>query len=531
MTVLPRRSRRRLAGIVAVAASAALVLSGCTTWFAGSSSGTGGDNGFSTGGAAAGSSTPTGEQVDAALKPFYDQSLAWSSCDNGFECATATVPIDWSDPSGDSIELALIKQPAKSSTRQGTLFVNPGGPGVSALDFVKDSVDFAVDPEVQQQYDIVGFDPRGVGASAAVKCVTSAQMDSYLYDIVPGTRGSAEWLAGATAVAKNFGSGCASGTGALLGHIDTESTVRDLDALRASVGDTGLNYLGYSYGTFIGSEYATLFPDKVRRMTIDGVVDPTSTGFDSSIGQAKGFEGALRAYLADCLAGSSCPFSGSVDNATKQVQTLLNAVDTTPITSSDGRKLGSASLLTAIFYPLYTQSSWSYLSQMIAQVKQGDATLAFQLADAYNGRNPDGTYQNNQTEAFTAINCLDYPAVTDAATIASQNAELIAAAPTFGPWWTYGDIGCANWPVAATRTPGPVSYTGTPTILVVGTTDDPATPYSDAVAVSKQLTNSQLITYEGEGHTAYGTSSCVHSLVDDYFLTGATPTSDPQCTT
>ncbi|RFA22831.1 peptidase [Subtercola boreus] len=523
--------RRRVLGGVGMAAIAVLALSGCTTWFAsgGSGSGAASGSGQSTG-APAGTSTPTGENVAADLKPFYDQTLAWTDCDNGFECTTAVVPLDWSAPTGDTITLALIKQPAKSGTRQGTLFVNPGGPGVSALDFVKDSVDFAVDPSVQQQYDIVGFDPRGVGASSAVTCVTSAQMDAYLYDIIPGKRGSAEWLTAANASAKAFGDGCKSGTGALLGTIDTESTVRDLDALRASVGDTGLNYLGYSYGTFIGGEYATLFPDKVRRMTIDGVVDPTSTGFASSIGQAKGFEGALKAYLTDCLQGSGCPFSGSVDNATMQVQTLLNAVDTTPITASDGRKLGSASLLTAIFYPLYTQSSWPYLSQMIAQVKQGNAELAFQLADAYNGRNADGSYQNNQTEAFTAINCLDYPAVTDAATIAQQNAELIAAAPTFGPWWTYGDIGCANWPVPATRTPAPVSDTGAPTILVVGTTDDPATPYEDAVAVSKQLTGSQLITYVGEGHTAYGTSSCVHSLVDEYFLTGDAPSSDPRCT-
>lgn len=506
-------------------AAAVLLLSGCTTWFPNAST-----DGGSTG-AAAGQSTPTGEQVEADLQPFYGQTLAWSDCGGGFECTKAQVPLDWSDPTGEPISLALIKQPAKSGTRQGTLFVNPGGPGVSALDFVKDSVDFAVDPSVQQQYDIVGFDPRGVGQSSAVDCVTPAQMDAYLYDIVPGKRGSDEWLAGATAVAKSFGDDCAAKTGALLGHIDTESTVRDLDVLRAAVGDTGLNYLGYSYGTFIGSEYATLFPEKVRRMTIDGVVDPTSTGFDSSIGQAKGFEGALKAYLTNCLSGSNCPFSGSVENATKQVQTLLKAVDSNPITASDGRKLGSASLLTAIFYPLYTESSWSYLSQMIAQVKTGDATLAFQLADAYNGRNSDGTYQNNQTEAFTAINCLDYPAVTDEATIQKQNDALIAAAPTFGPWWTYGDIGCANWPVPATRTPGPVSDAGAPTILVVGTTDDPATPYEDAVAVSKQLTGSQLITYEGEGHTAYGTSSCVHDLVDTYFLTGDAPSSDPKCTT
>ncbi|UFS57811.1 alpha/beta hydrolase [Subtercola endophyticus] len=526
MTVPPRprsaRRRGRALALAAAAVSAALVLSGCSTWFSSASGATDGQS--------AGASTPTGEKVDAALQPFYDQSLDWSSCNGSFECATATVPLDWSNPSGDTISLALIKKPAGGGTKLGTLFVNPGGPGVSAVDFLKNSADFAVDPVLQKQYDVVAFDPRGVGASSAVSCVTPKQMDAYLYDITPGAHGSAEWQAAAKASATAFGAGCEQKTGALLGHVDTESTVRDLDALRASVGDTGLNYLGYSYGTFIGSEYANLFPTKVNRLVLDGVVDPTSTSFDSTLGQAKGFEGAMRAYLADCLAGSNCPFSGTVDNASTQVQALLNAVDKSPITASDGRKLGSSSLLTAIFYPLYSKDSWPYLSQMIAQVKQGNADLAFQLADAYNGRNTDGTYQNNQTEAFTAINCLDYPAVTDPATITKQNTELIAASPTFGPWWTYGDIGCAAWPVPATRTPGPVSAPGAKPILVIGTTDDPATPYEDAQSVAKQLESAQLITFVGEGHTAYNSSSCVHSLVNQYFLTGAVPSSDPKCT-
>ncbi|MCU1476369.1 MAG: peptidase, partial [Subtercola sp.] len=307
MTVLRPRHRRRALALLAVAASAALVLSGCSTWF-GSGSG-------ASAGQTAGTSSPTGEKVDAALQPFYDQSLQWTTCNGSFECATAKVPLDWSNPSGDTISLALIKQPATGGgPRLGTLFVNPGGPGVSAVDFVKDSINFAVDPSLQKQYDVVAFDPRGVGASSAVTCVTPAQMDAYLYDIIPGARGSAQWLAGSQASATAFGAGCEQKTGALLGHVDTESTVRDLDALRASVGDTGLNYLGYSYGTFIGSEYANLFPTKVNRLVLDGVVDPTSTGFDSTIGQAKGIEGAMRAYLADCLSGSNCPFSGTVDN-------------------------------------------------------------------------------------------------------------------------------------------------------------------------------------------------------------------------
>jgi len=355
-------------------------------------------------------------------------------------------------------------------------------------------------------------------------------MDSFLYDITPGERGSAEWLAASQAAAQSFGESCEQNTGPLLAHVDTESTVRDLDALRAAVGDKGLNYLGYSYGTSIGSQYAELFPTKVNRVVLDGAVDPQATNFDANIGQAIGFESALKAYLVDCLTQSECPFSGTVDDAASQVQSLLRSVDVSPIRASDGRQLGSSSLLTAIVYPLYGQENWPYLSEMIASVLDGEADYAFQLADGYNGRDPDGTYSSNETEAFLSINCLEYPPTTDPAVIQQQNAQLLAAAPTIGPWWTYGDILCSVWPVPHARTPAPVKAEGAKPILVVGTTNDPATPYKQAQSLAEQLSSGQLITYVGEGHTAYGTSKCVERIVDDYFLTGAVPASDPRCT-
>jgi pimeloyl-ACP methyl ester carboxylesterase len=513
---------RRTAATLALTVTAVLALSGCTPWIV--SMGGGGS------GAAPSVSTPTGEEVEPGLEPFYGQELDWEPCSGGFQCATATAPLDWAHPEGDTIDLALIKKPATGSERLGSLFVNPGGPGASAYDFVEQSPDFAVHPSVQTSYDLIGYDPRGTGHSDAVSCLTDSERDSWLYDLVPGERGSAEWIENMTKASREFGEKCAKKTGSLLEHIDTESTTRDLDMLRAAVGDEKLNYLGYSYGTFLGALYADNFPEKVGRMVLDGAEDPTSNGFDITISQAAGFENALKNYLADCADRSDCWFSGDADTALTGIQKLLAQVEKSPIRASDGRQLGAGSLLTAIFYPLYSESSWSYLDTLFTSVADGDADFAFQLADAYNSRNPDGSYADNLIESFTAISCADFPATSDPAVIARQNDELVKASPTVGPYWTFGDLGCAEWPYPSTRTPAPVTAAGSEPILVVGTTGDPATPYKWAEALAGQLENGHLVTFEGEGHTAYNSSSCVSDVVDAYFLDGTVPADDPECT-
>jgi pimeloyl-ACP methyl ester carboxylesterase len=514
------RRSRRLAGFLAVTVAVAIALSGCTTWF-GSVGATG----------TVATSTPVAEDVAAPLKPYYSQVLDWTDCGGGMQCATAKAPLDWTDPARATVELALVKQPAKGGgPRLGSLLVNPGGPGGSGYEFIKDSVDFATSAALQAQYDIVGFDPRGVGRSTAVKCGTPEQLDSYLYDIIPGARGSDEWLSSYTSTSTDFADECAQNSGELLKYVDTVSAARDLDLLRAVLGDSTLHYLGYSYGTFLGSTYADLYPTKVGRVVLDGALDPTSSSFDVSVGQAVGFENEIRAYLKACLSGpSDCPFSGTVDEGMATIAQLLAQVDASPIRASDGRELGSANLITAIVYPLYSPSSWSALSDMFSSVMDGKADTAMRLADAYNGRS-DGKYLDNSTEAFTAINCLDYPYTTDAAVIAQQNSDLVAAAPTIGPYWTYGDIGCSVWPDKSTRTPHPVTAEGAPPIVVVGTTGDPATPYKWAQALAGQLSSGRLVTFVGDGHTAYGSSSCVQGVVDKYLLTGDAPSSDPRCT-
>ncbi|MEO7148182.1 MAG: alpha/beta hydrolase [Terrimesophilobacter sp.] len=475
-------------------------------------------------------STPTGENVSAELQPFYSQILVWSKCEQTFQCATATAPMDWSNPSGKTIKLALIRKVA-SGTRLGSLLVNPGGPGGSGYDFIRDSLSYAVSSRLSASYDIVGFDPRGVNKSTAVSCYSSpSEMDAYLFDIPKGKAGSDPWINEIEKSNAEFGQACLKHTGELLGFVDTVSAARDLDLLRATLGDATLNYLGYSYGTFLGATYAELFPKKTGHLVLDGAIDPATSDFDVTATQAQGFESAARAYIADCLTGKDCPFTGSVDSAMKRIRALLDRLDLSPLRASDGRQLGSAAMFNAIILPLYSQSNWKYLNDLFADVMKGQADYAFQLADAYYGRNADGSYADNSTEAFIAINCLDYISTSSRATLQKEAAELSTLAPTFGPQMAYGGTSCDQWPFRATRVRGPIAAAGSAPILVIGTTNDPATPYRWAKNLAGELENGHLVTYNGEGHTAYNKSnSCVNDAVDNFFIGGTVPATDPNC--
>jgi pimeloyl-ACP methyl ester carboxylesterase len=474
-------------------------------------------------------STPTGEDVAADLEPFYEQVIEWEQCGDELSCATASAPLDWENPDAGEIDLALVRHVA-TGDRIGSLLVNPGGPGASGYDFIADSLDFAVGEPLKERFDVVGFDPRGVGRSSAVTCFDAAQMDEYLYGIVPAERGSDEWVQAVGAAVAGFGEACSEKTGELLGEVDTVSAARDLDLLRAILGDEQLNYLGYSYGTFLGATYAELYPDKVGRLVLDGAVDPSASDAEVNEAQAVGFEQALRAYLDDCLSTTECPFEGSADEAMTEIGGLLASVDASPLRGTDGRMVGADTLLTAIIYPLYSAESWPYLSEMLESVMFGDADLALSFADGYNGRNEDGTYRDNSTESFRAINCLDYTYQTDVAVMREKAASVAAAAPTIGPYFGFGDLTCLNWPYTSDREREPIHAVGAAPILVVGTTGDPATPYDWAVELADQLESGVLVSYDGEGHTAYNKSNaCVSDAVERYLIDGTVPASDPQC--
>lgn len=473
-------------------------------------------------------STPFPQDVDPSVEPYYSQVLRWEQCGD-FQCATAAAPIDWDDPSGGDIELALIRQPAQED-RIGSLFVNPGGPGVSGYDFVADSLDTAVPEPIQDRYDIVGFDPRGVGRSSAVTCLEDDDLDRLLYGSAAGSRGSDTWLNTQNERTHAFGQACLTKSGALLANVDTVSTARDLDMLRAAVGEEHLDYLGFSYGAYLGTVYAGTFPDRVGRLVLDGAIDPALGDAQLTIGQAQGLEAALRAYLAACMPAATCPFQGTVDDAMATVRGILDAVSKNPIASTDGRLLTADTLLIAIAAPLYDAETWPALDTLFATVVAGQAEFALTIADGYYGRTPDGEYESNLMEALRAVRCLDYPVQNSVSVMKEHGKALTQAAPYLGPYLAYGDLACLSWPFRSERTPAPITAPGAAPILVLGTTNDPATPYAWAVAVASQLESGVLVTLQGEGHTALGAgNACVDATVEQYLLDGVVPAADVVC--
>ena len=480
-------------------------------------------------------STPTGEAVAENLRPYYEQVLTWKDCDNGMQCTTAIAPMDWANPSSATdIELAVVRQPATGSTRLGSLFINPGGPGGSGYDFVYDSVDFATSEDLQASFDVVGWDPRGVGRSSAVKCYDGPELDQFIFGLPEAPRGTPEWIDEVTQASIDFGQACLENTGELLQFIDTQSTVHDLDMLRAVVGDEKLNYLGYSYGSDIGSYYVENFPDKVGRLVVDGATDSSISVFDVGLTQTAGFQLALENYITACpeMFPDECPFMDGLDAALATIRGYYDTYDATPIPGADGRMMDAGVIDIAMSMALCSQDSWPFLNDLFTEVGNGETDTAFFLADYYYSRDTDGTYADNSLESFLAIYCVDYPVETDPAVLAEQEVLLQQASPTtYRPSPPIGDTTCINWPFKYIG-PGIEALTGkgAPPVLVVSTTGDPATPYEWGVALADQLESAVLITFNGEGHTAYGQgNACIVSTVDDYLLKGTVPTSDPNC--
>ncbi|MGN8026500.1 alpha/beta hydrolase [Microbacterium sp. 22242] len=502
---------RRLSAVVAGLTVAAVALSGCLYSMIPAESSP----------SSRSTTPPDTSGIAPELQSFYGQKLSWSSCGSGMECTTVKTPLDWENPAKASIDLAVVRHRA-SGTAKGSLLTNPGGPGASGVDLIKSSLTFAVSGTLIKNYDVIGFDPRGVGASTAVKCYDAAQMDAYLYSIPPGTRGSAPWKAAQEKANKDFGAACEKNSGGILPYITTVNSARDMDLLRGVLGDKKLNYLGYSYGTFLGATYAELYPDRVGHLVLDGALDPAVSNLDVSTTQAIGFESALKAYMTDCLKSKKCPFQGTVDEAMSDLGALLASVDRSPQKNADGRMLGADTLMTSIVVALYSQGDWTYLTQSLTAVLKGDPTIAFQLADSYNSRE-NGKYTDNSTEAFDAYNCMDYPRDDDAAAKAASQAKIKAEAPVVAPYWDGADV-CDQWPYPPSGTRGEIKAAGSGPILVVGTTNDPATPYAWAVSLAKQLEGGVLITRVGEGHTGYNKgNSCVDDAVDAYFVNSTVP--------
>lgn len=463
----------------------------------------------------------------AELRSFYSQQVNWTPCESDFQCAKIKVPVDYNEPEGDSIEISAIKLSTKG-TKKGSLLVNPGGPGGSGYDFVKDAAATNISDKVRANYDIVGFDPRGVKRSAPITCLTDQERDASRAKIyaLNTDAGLEEALADNKVIAAK----CVEKTGPILAHVDTVTAAKDLDVLRGTVNDAKLNYLGYSYGTFLGSTYASLFPDNVGRMVLDGALDPSISYEDLTAGQAKAFETALWAYVQSCQQESGCPLTGSVDDGVQQIRNLIQAVEANPMRARDGRIVSASTVVTGIIVPLYNNDNWPILTQSLDLILKGDPTQLLRLADFNADREPNGTYSSNSTFAFNAINCLDYPMLTDTAAMRADEQRLRQASPTFGYYFAYGGTNCKDWPHKSVRTPAPVEYSGSAELVVIGTTGDPATPVEWASALRKQLGNASLLTWKGEGHTAYGRSNdCIGNAVDSYLVDGKTPADNTVC--
>lgn len=469
----------------------------------------------------------TEQASDDAAARLYGQDPGWRDCDDPpLQCGRVQVPVDWSHPGGPTLAIALVRVPA-SAEREGSLLVNFGGPGVSGVDVVTEYGEAVVGAPVAEAYDLVGFDPRGVGASRGVDCVSDRELDAWrAFDTVADAdTDPAAAQAELRAAADAFIAGCVRSTGDLLPHLDTVSAARDLDVVRDALGEERLDYLGYSYGTLLGATYADLFPQRVDRFVLDGALDPASSSADVTLGQAAGIERALRGYVAACLAGDAgdCPLSGGEDDAMRQVADVVERADDDPLPSDQpGREVTAGLAFTGVVSTLYDERSWPSLSDALTEaIDEQRGTRLLELADGYADREDDGTYASDLDEAFLSINCADYPVDDSPEAMDRTAAALEEAAPYVGRFMAYGETFCGQWPVPAARTPGPLEAAGSPPVLVIGTTGDPATPYEWAVALADQLEAGVLLTREGEGHTGYGQGSrCVDASVEAWLVRG-----------
>ena len=488
------------------------------------------------------SATPT---VPAGLESFYNQKVSWYACakkgmdeaksgeDTGFSCAKVKVPLDYSNPGGETIEIA-VKKRAATGDSVGSLFINPGGPGGSGIELV-DSAGTYFSKNLTGSYDVVGFDPRGVGSSTAIDCLSDSDLDAER----AGENDPATPSATATIErAQKMNTACESKTGTpgLLDHIDTISAARDLDVLRAVEGQQALTYLGFSYGTYLGATYAELFPANTGRLVLDGAVDPSLSAEDMTLGQAKAFEVALRAYVQECQSSKlSCPLSGDVDSGVSQIREFLESTKTAPIPTSDPQRPLTYDLaLTGVLGAMYQTSLWSSLTAALTQAMDTsgsrDGSALMVITDAFASRQSDGSYSGNSTEALMPVNCLDFPVQGDDASWEQNATAVEEASPTFSAQLLYPDAYCQGWGHESSRKREKITASGAAPILVVGTTGDPATPYAWSEALAEQLETGQLLTWKGNGHTAYGRSNdCVKNAVDTYLLNGTMPEKGLTC--
>lgn len=510
MSPLPARG-------AALAVVLALLLSGCGVFGSDSSE------------EPASPSPSTSEATTAGgMSTYYSQRLDWKSCRGTLQCATLKVPLDYARPAGRSIGVELLKVPAKDkSARQGSMVVNPGGPGASGVDYAAAATSIYGEP-ILKAYDVVGFDPRGVARSEPVDCASDKQFNRLLQsDPDPDTE---QERAESDRLLRGLGRGCLTRSGGITRHMSTVEVAKDLDVLRAALGDRKLTYFGASYGTAIGATYAELFPRKVGRFVLDGALDLRASTLDINLVQAQGFETALRAYVGACVDRGDCFLGSSVDAGTRRVRAFLDGVEDSPMPAGDGRRLTVGDAFYGIGLPLYRELYWPALDQALQAAFKGDGASMMALADAYLERRSDGSFASNAFEAFYAVNCLDHDDAVPTEDLQRYQARFDKVAPTFGRTFLFSTTACNQWPIHTGKGGRRIDVAGIPPVLVVGTTRDPATPLVWAQALARQLPDSVLITRDGDGHTGYDQGSdCVDDAIEAYLASGTVPPDDLAC--
>jgi len=464
----------------------------------------------------------------SSLSEYQTQELKWRDCYGNYQCSSLLVPIDYADLSVGAFSLSLLRYQALDQERRiGSLVVNPGGPGSSGVDYAYNA-EYIVSPEILERFDIVGFDPRGVGESAAIKCLNDAETDaSFAADPKPDDEAE---FALFISDARDYFAKCSENTEHLINY-STLNSARDLEILRSALGDKKLNFLGKSYGTYLGTLFAELFPDKVGRFVLDGAVDPKSNNREAVLGQAIGFESALNAFISNCLKSSSCALTGDLRSARLQINELLAKTAITPLESKSGREVTEGLVLLGIASALYdSKTDWPILRAAFNESKLGNGESFLLLADQYAGRQENGKYLSNENDALQVISCLDQNEIETVSTFKKGAVELADKAPIFGPYLAYAGLACRYFPNLSSLEQVKIKSLKTTPILIVGTTRDPATPYKWAQSLAKIFEGSILITLDGDGHTGHGRgSTCVDSAVDRYLLTGFTPKSALFC--
>ncbi|NUU23004.1 MAG: alpha/beta fold hydrolase [Streptomycetaceae bacterium] len=485
-------------------------------------------------------------QNDPALAEFYAQRPDWHGCEDdpetdgdetAMDCAAVRVPLDYAAPGTRSIEISVMRYPASDQgDRIGSLFVNPGGPGGSGLDYLK-NMSGELSPQVHDRFDVISFDPRGVGESSPVVCLDDAERDRQYADDGPDPHDVAASTAYDDRLGREFASGCEAKSGDLLPFVGTRNVARDMDIMRVLVGDAKLNYLGYSYGTYLGALYAEEFPSRVGRLVLDGAVDPASDPLDDSVGQQVGFEQSYTRFAEDCATHADCPLGTDPDTAARIGIDFLDGLRSKPLParSSDGRELTSGLGWLGMIRLLYADEDqgWRALREAFSMAFEGDGTAFLRYADDYNGRDEQGHYDGSM-DALEVISCAD--AMSDAPSpqrVQEVLARLHQQAPLFSRDTTAEDLdgpGCEFWPFRTAEKPHTVKAAGSDPILVIGTTGDPATPYAASERLAAGFDRATLLTLEGEGHTAYGRgNNCIDDAVDAYFIDGTMPRDGTRC--